>query len=449
MDTISGSDSVNLTIHRSRIRTLSISLFVMELVLVVSLCGISYALADSGSSATSVSNIQSQSMPTGNWPTDEWSISTPEEQGIDSDKLGNMMDYIQTNGIDIDSILVVKNGHLVFEEYPSAFYTSDVKHAIHSCTKSFTSALVGIAVQEGLIGSIDDKMIDYFPNRTIENLDSRKQSITIEHLLTMTSGLEWDEWTLPYGEYGNDATDMFRSSNPIQYVLDRPMAYDPGESWTYNSGGSHLLGAIVAIASGQTLYEFAFAHLFGPLGISDFDVDWAIDRNGYYAAGGGLSMRPQDMAKFGYLFLNNGTWDEEQTLSAEWVEKSAQTSFIFSEYSGYGYQWWTNPTDVAYVYSAQGFAGQFIFVIPSLDMVVVFTSGVPAYQTYPHTSMLFEYIIPAAMNGGMLVVPIIDSVTLSVLIVLPVPALFAGVYWNLKAGQKSTHEASTKTNGRN
>ena len=354
------------------------------------------------------------------------------------------MDYIRVNDVDIDSVLVVRHGHLVFEEYLSSLYTADTKHSIHSCTKSFTSALMGIAIQEGLIGSVDDKMIDYFPNRTIANLDSRKQSITIEHLLTMTSGLEWDEWTLPYGEYGNDATDMFQSSDAIQYVLDRPMTYDPGESWTYNSGGSHLLGAIVAITSGQTLYEFAFEHLFEPLGISDYDVHWSTDQNGYYAAGGGLSMRPQDMAKFGYLFLKNGTWDDEQILSAEWVEKSTQTSFIFNEYSGYGYQWWTNPTDVANVYSAQGYAGQFIFVIPSFDMVVVFTSSVPAYELYPQAAMLFEYIIPAAIDGTTSTVPTIDSVTLSLLLVLPVPALLTGAYWNMKLKQLPRRGSSDK-----
>ncbi|MFX1264678.1 MAG: serine hydrolase domain-containing protein, partial [Promethearchaeota archaeon] len=203
-----------------------------------------------------------------------------------------------------------------------------------------------------------------------------------------------------------------------------------------------LLGAIVAITTGQTLYEFAFEHLFGPLGISD--LTWSRDQNGYYDAGGGLAMRPRDMARFGYLYLNNGTWDEEQVVSAEWVEMSAQTSFIFNQYSGYGFQWWTNPTDVASVYSAQGFAGQFIFVIPSLDMVVVFTSSVPAYELHPHTSMLFEYIIPAAMDETRSTVPVIDPITLSVLIVLPVPALIAGVYWNLKVKQGPRRGISAK-----
>ncbi|MFW9944901.1 MAG: serine hydrolase domain-containing protein, partial [Candidatus Sifarchaeia archaeon] len=213
------------TRYQSRVRTLSLSLFIMELVLVVSLCGLSYAMVDSGAQTASAISIQSQSLSNGDWPTDEWSTSTPEEQGIDSSKLGEMMDYIQVNEIDIDSILVVRHGRLAFEEYLSTLYTSDTKHSIHSCTKSFTSALVGIAIQEGYIGGVTDKMVDYFSNRTIANLDSRKQSITLEHLLTMTSGLEWDEWSVPYGEYGNDVAEMYRTTDAIQSVLDRPMAY--------------------------------------------------------------------------------------------------------------------------------------------------------------------------------------------------------------------------------
>ncbi|MFX1415433.1 MAG: serine hydrolase domain-containing protein [Promethearchaeota archaeon] len=428
---------------------MSISLFIMELVFVLSLCGMSYTLIGTGFQNGMPSITESKSISTQSWPTDGWLVSTPEEQGVDSNRLGEMMDYIRVNDIDIDSVLVVKRGHLIFEEYLSSLYTSDTKHSIHSCTKSFTSALVGIAIQEGYIGSVNDKLVDYFQNRTIANLDTRKQSITIEHLLTMTSGLEWDEWSLAYGEYGNDATDMFRSSDAIQYVLDRPMAHDPGESWTYNSGGSHILGAIVATTSGQTLYEFAFEQLFEPLGILDYNLDWYRDQNGYYSAGGGLSMRPRDMAKFGHLFLNNGTWDNQQILPAEWVEKSVQTSFIFSEYSGYGYQWWTNPTDAASVYSAQGYAGQFIFVIPSLDMVVVFTSGVPPYELHPHTSMLFEYIIPAATESNMSTVPIIDSITLVLLVVVPVPALLAGVYWNLKMNRGPNNGTTIKSDRRN
>ncbi len=413
--------------HNSRIRNLSLLLFIAELVVFSSLCGISYAFADSGVPT------EDATMSSEYWPTDDWRTSTPAEQGMDTTKLDEMMKHVEVNDIRIDSILIVRNGYLVFEEYPRSIYGPDDLHIIHSCTKSFTSAMVGIAIQEGYIEDVSDRMIDYFPNRTIANLDSRKESVTIEHLLTMTSGLDWDEWTIPYGRIGNDAAEMNFADNGIQYVLDRPMAYDPGEFWTYNSGGSHLLGAIVANTAGQTLLEFAFEHLLGPLGISH--VNWPRDQNGYYSGSGGVSMRPIDMAKFGYLYLNNGTWNGQKVVPSDWVAKSAGTEFSFSEYAGYSYQWWTNPTEIANVYSAQGYAGQFIFVIPSLDMVVVFTSSVPAYSVYPQPAMLFQYIIPAVLDESSTVVPNVDNMTASVLLVLPLPLVVAGVYWNMKVKQ--------------
>ncbi|MFW9800726.1 MAG: serine hydrolase domain-containing protein, partial [Candidatus Thorarchaeota archaeon] len=398
-----------------------------------------YALADSGAPTEDVP------VPREYWPSDEWRTSTPTEQGVDTTKLDEMMRYIETNALRIDSILIVRNGYLVFEEYPSSLYSPGDYHIIHSCTKSFTSALVGIAIQNGYIGDVSDRMIDYFSNRTIANLDNRKQNITIEHLLTMTSGLEWDEWTVPYGRSGNDATDMFSSDSSTQYVLDLPMAYEPGESWTYNSGGSHLLGAIVADTAGQTLSAFAFEHLLGPLGISEANVLWPHDQEGYDYGSGGVYMRPLDMAKFGYLYLNNGSWDGQQIVPSEWVTKSAGTEVYFNEYSGYSYQWWTYPTDIANVYTAIGFAGQFIFVVPSLDMVVVFTSNTPPYQVSPQPSMLFQYIIPAILDKTSSFIPNVDYFTLSVLLVLPLPLLVAGVYSNMKLKQwPMTSESSNR-----
>lgn len=154
-------------------------------------------------------------------------------------------------------------------------------------------------------------------------------------------------------------------------------------------------------------------------------------------------MRPIDMAKFGYLYLNNGTWNGQQVVPSDWVAKSAGTEFSFNEYAGYSYQWWTYPTEIANVYSAQGYAGQFIFVIPSLDMVVVFTSSVPAYSVYPQPSMLFQYIIPAVLDESSSVIPNVDNITLSMLLVLPLPLVVAGVYWNMKVKQWSiTRESS-------
>jgi CubicO group peptidase (beta-lactamase class C family) len=367
------------------------------------------------------------------WPTNEWQNSTPEEQGIDSVLLIKMMDQIQERAIRIDSISIVRNGYLVFDEYTRTHYDAKSIHIIHSCTKSFTSALVGIAIEEGYIDGVDRKLVDLLPNRTIANLDAQKQAITLEHLLTMTSGLEWDEWTEPYDSPLNSHYQMWFANDSVQYILDRPMAYEPGERWIYSSGGSNLLGAIVAEATGTSLFDYAVDKLFTPLGISPSDVFWPKDNQGRYWASGGVEMLPRDMAKFGYLYLNNGTWDGDQIIPLEWVLKSAETLVTFNDFSGYSYQWWTYPTDITNVYAAQGFAGQYIFVIPSLDMVVVFTSSVPPYEAYPQPAILFDYIIPAAMNEVPRQVQAANLVTLSTLVILPLPILVAGIYYRISS----------------
>ena len=363
------------------------------------------------------------------WPTEGWLNTTPEEQGMDSELLNKMMDQIGEHGMRIDSVLIARNGYLVFEEYPRSFYDSEDRHIIHSCTKSYTSALVGIAIKEGYIESVDSKLVDLLPNRTIANLDERKQAITLEHLLTMTSGLEWDEWTERYQSPLNSLVQAQAASDNVQYILDLPMAYDPGETWVYSSGGSHLLGVIVAEATGTSLLDYAMDKLFGPLGIPSSNIYWPRDKQGLYWGHGGVEMVPSDMAKFGYLYLNNGTWDGEQILPTEWIQQSAATLNSFNDYGGYSYQWWTYPTDIANVYSAQGYAGQWIFVIPSLDMVVVFTSNFPPYEPYPHPSILFEYIIPAAMTEIPQKVIATNTIVLMTLVIIPLPIIFAGSYY--------------------
>ncbi len=365
------------------------------------------------------------------WPTDGWRNSTPEEQGMDPKLLNDMMDRIDETGLHIDSVLVVRNGYLVLEEYPRRFYDSEDRHIIHSCTKSYTSALVGIAIQEGYIEGINSKLVDLLPNRTIANLDERKQAITLEHLLTMTAGLEWDEWTEPYNSHLNSLIQAQAASDSVQHILDLPMAYDPGETWTYSSGVSHLLGAIVAESTGTSLFDYAMEKLFTPLGIPSSNIYWPRDSHGRYWGHGGVEMVPCDMAKFGFLYLNNGTWDGDQILPTEWVEQSADTLVDFTDYSGYSYQWWTYPTDIANVYSAQGSAGQWIFVIPSLDMVVVFTSNVPPYEPYPHPAILFDYIIPAAMKENPQQVMLGVTITFTTL-VITLPILVAGVYYRIR-----------------
>lgn len=362
------------------------------------------------------------------WPTDGWRTSSPEEQGIDSTLLTEMMERIDESGIAIDSLLVARHGYLVFEEYPRQ-YDNESRHIIHSCTKSYTSALVGIAIEQGFINSTDDRLVDLLPNRTMVNLDARKEAITLEHLLTMTSGLEWDEWTHPYTSNLNSHYLMWTAGNQIQYILDQPMIADPGEVWTYNSGGSHLLGAIITEATGRTLLDFALENLFAPLGISQYDISWPRDNQGYYLASGGASMIPLDMLKFAYLYLNNGTWDGEQIVPSDWVQLSSETLIAFTDYSGYSYQWWTYPTDIVNVYAAVGYQGQFIFVVPELDLVVVFTSSIPPEEANVHPALIFDYIVPSVLGMETHQLTGTNTITLMALAIIPLPAILAGVYY--------------------
>lgn len=362
------------------------------------------------------------------WPTDGWRISTPEEQGMDSEPLNDLMDRINESSIAVDSLLIARHGYLVFEKYPRPYYDNESRHIIHSCTKSYTSALVSIAIEQGYINSTDDRLIDLLPNRTIANLDARKEAITLEHLLTMTSGLEWDEWTHPYSSPQNSHYQMWTASDQIQYILDQPMAANPGEVWTYNSGSSHLLGAIVSEATSRTLLDFALENLFTPLGISASDIFWPRDKQGYYLASGGALMVPLDMLKYGYLYLNNGTWDDEQIVPSDWVQRSSETLITFNDYSGYSYQWWTYPTDIVNVYAAVGYQGQFIFVIPELDMVVVFTSTIPPDEANVVPALLFDYIVPSVIGRGTHQIIATNIVTLLTITIIPLPVIFTGVY---------------------
>ena len=327
------------------------------------------------------------------WPTTGWQTSTPEAHGMDQTYLTAMDEYIDEVdwGFAMVSSVVIKNGYIVHESYYGS-YDETHRRNIFSCTKSFASTLIGIALAEGHISSLDDPVMDFFSDRTIANMDSRKQAITIEHLLTMTDGFDWPEH--PYGA-GSPYNQMTSSDDWVQFVLDRPMAHDPGEVWNYNSGSSHLLSTIVNITTGQYAHEYAEDQLFAPLGITQYD--WGKDPDGNAFGGASLRLTPRDMAKLGFLFLNNGTWDGEQIIPASWVSGATASHELLWEERGYGYQWWTHPTLSGY--SARGYLGQFIYVFPELNLVVVFTAS----TNYAEDELLIEnYVLPAAgfIPGG-------------------------------------------------
>jgi CubicO group peptidase (beta-lactamase class C family) len=221
-------------------------------------------------------------------------------------------------------------------------------------------------------------------------MDSRKQNITIEHLLTMTAGFEWVGPDLMSQEYSWG--QAVYSGNPVEFILNLNMSYDPGTTWYYNGGCSHLLSAIITATTGNSTLEFAQEYLFDPLGI-DY-VYWPRDPQGIYYGGQNIGLTPRDMAKFGYLFLNNGTWDGEQIISKEWVETSTETRFVLPHY-GYGYQWWTFfPHQI---YFALGMYQQKIIVVPDSDVVIVFTASIE-HGPDPEPGLVFEYILPAVLD---------------------------------------------------
>ena len=359
------------------------------------------------------------------WPTAHWQNSTPEEQGMDSTLLHEMIDYIDEENIYIDSVIVIRHGYIVLEEYPNFLYDENRSHYWYSVTKSFTSSLIGIALDKGYIDNVSQTVLSFFPERNITNWDERKDRITLEHLLTMRSGIFWDETSAPFTSPDNGIYHLMNRDG-TQYVLELNMTSEPGEEWHYNTGASHLLSAIVQQTTSLTARDFANEHLFGPLGITD--VFWPSDAAGVTRGGFDLYIRPRDAAKFGYLFLNNGTWAGNQIISQDWVNASTRTFTRLEADTGYGYQWWTNPS-LNYYYAA-GLYGQYIFVMPDEDLLVVFSSNVRQGE-YPHQNLLENYILASILDNTSTPTGF-DSFVNILLVSIAVPVVVFIFYWFYK-----------------
>ena len=326
------------------------------------------------------------------WPTVDWARSTPEEQGMDSARLAAMLDTINDNGIYVDGMVVIRNGYLVLEGYRHPFEV-DSLHTIMSCTKSVISALVGIAIAQGSLSGPDQRAAEFFPDWNISVPDHAKRDVTIGNLLTMSGGFEW-----PGGMRETAAQEMVRSPNWVRFALDRPLRDVPGRTFVYDSGGSHLLSAIVQHATGMPAQSFAKKYLFGPLGITDWS--WDSDPQGITQGFRGLALRLRDMAKFGYLYLNHGFWENRQVVPATWVSDSVRKQIDAGSKwmsDGYGYQWWV---DNGGYYMALGFCGQYIMVVPERQLVVAAVSSVSPQDTAIPESLLVEYILPASAASG-------------------------------------------------
>ncbi len=291
----------------------------------------------------------------------------------------------------ITSLILLHERALIYEKYFGNRDRHDL-HYIASDTKSITSLLFGIARDQGHIKSLGEKVLSIFSDIDIQHPDDRKSAISIEHLLTMTAGFEWDEW-IPYADPANSNTQLKASEDWVAYTLNQRMADAPGEKFVYNSGALILLGEIVKRKTNQSVIEFAVENLFKPLKINDFE--WTT-KNGVTHCGGGLQLRPIDMAKIGYLVLQNGKWGNQSVVSEDWIDRSFQKKTAATFRFNYGYQWWNfEPAldildDIGH---ASGHGDQYIFMIRDLDMVIVMT-GENYEGEIKHTAydLLFEIL---------------------------------------------------------
>jgi CubicO group peptidase (beta-lactamase class C family) len=332
--------------------------------------------------------------PTTSAPDDGWQVSRPAEQGLDSALLATLTGRINNGDYgEIHSLLIVRHDYLVYEKYFDG-YSSEALHPMYSVTKSVTSALIGIALDQGKLDGVDELLLPLFPEYfEVQNLDSNKEAVTLEDVLTMRAGFQWSE--------SYSVSQMARSTDWIKYMLDLPVLGVPGTTFQYNSGCTILLSGIIRNASHLQAAEFADRHLFGPLGITR--KTWEAGPLNLTNTAGGLSLRPRDMAKIGLLYLHEGRWQGREIISRDWIEES--TSWLLKPYrnTGYGYQWWStplesgsvSPEDDDLIKYASGAGDQFIIFIPALDLVVTATAGNGDGPYDQPLVFLRQYIIPA------------------------------------------------------
>ncbi|MHA2353262.1 MAG: serine hydrolase domain-containing protein [Candidatus Thorarchaeota archaeon] len=349
------------------------------------------------------------------FPDDDWESTTPEEQEMSSSVLDEMIQHIEDVSAPMRGLIVTRNGYIVKEDY-WAYNTNRTPFHIFSCTKSFTGTLVGIAIKEGFIDNVSQRVIDFFPGMTIENLDARKENMTLEHVLTMTTGLDWNEWNNSYFDPTNMYNQMFGSSNPIQFFLNLPMAYDPGEQWMYTTGASHLLSAIIQETTTMTTREFAEEYLFDPLNMTI--GGWNIDSQGINNGGTQLYVTARAMAKLGLLYLNNGSWDGQEILPEDWTNQTSSPHANIAPGMDYGYQWWIDTPDGSY--HAAGSEGQYIYVFPDFNVVISMTAHADEPGEDIHEDIL-QYILssideyePSTPGGGGDILPLVALVSVAI-----------------------------------
>jgi CubicO group peptidase (beta-lactamase class C family) len=325
-----------------------------------------------------------------NWPT-----STPQEQGMDSQLLTQAISQGENLGF-VDCILVIRNGFIVAEKYYNGF-RKDTPHNVMSVSKSFLSALTGIALRDGHLDSLELKMLDFFPEYVYPTIDPGKFDITVKHLLMMRAGFDHDQ---------NIYFSVYNSPNWIKTTIELPLLYDPGTRFAYNTFETHLLSAIITKASGMSTMAFAKKYLLDQMNI--VCTQWQQDPQGFYFGGNTMHFTPRDMARLGYLYMHDGSLDSKQIIPTEWVEESIANHSNFNNSTwgdlddvNYGYLWWLGEIKGQQVFLALGHGGQVILNFPELNMIVVATAEWQLdWETADQheravLSIVANYIVPA------------------------------------------------------
>ena len=330
-------------------------------------------------------------------PTDEWRTLPARGAGFDESALSSLSaDITRGRYGSLHGVIVLRYGFLVFEQYND--WSRDQLHTMQSVTKSVTSLLFGIANSAQPVAlDLDRPVLDVFTRyTTIANVDDRKRALTLRHLITMRTSMDF--WEQPYA--GSPLEQLNTSSGDwVKFVLDRPMIGTPGSDWAYNSGAAILMGGVIREVRGENVDVFAQRELFTPIGIRS--VTWAKSPfDGLPHCGGGLGLRAVDLARIGYLVLRHGKWGDRQVVPSDWLDASTRVdshgpSLFFSSFgSSYGYFWWLFPRQRggadAEIITASGSGGQWLFVVPSLDLVVAVVAS-----NGDGLDLLYDGVLPA------------------------------------------------------
>ena len=384
---------------------------------------------DTASASEQVSDVS--------WPQEDWEYSILEAEGFEPEPINLFIEELVAEKYGrVDHFVLIRHGRIVAEKkierdyaalassldpndrmtpnfsnpiynYDNAdlhpYYQGTDLHTVQSVTKSINSAALGIAIDEGYIDGTDVPIMPFFDAYEFDKSDPRKERLTIEDLLTMRTGIAWDD----EGGFGSETDSTYALENSetwIQFILDQPMYAEPGTVFKYNDGASVLLGKILHEATGQRVDAWARDKLFRPIGIDDFY--WKITPDGEADTEGGLYLSAHDLARIGYLYLRDGLWDGKRVISEDWVRRSVASNVPStatgdnSSPFGYGYQWWV-PEDGeghALGFAGYGLGGQRIMVFPEYDVVVVFQGWDPVGEFWKASNVFRTTVLPASLS---------------------------------------------------